>query len=66
MARPKYPSDNVDRFLVRMPDGLREQIKERARKNMRSANGEIVWMLQRLLEAENKTASDSGATPSEA
>ncbi|MFM7948444.1 Arc family DNA-binding protein [Hafnia paralvei] len=40
----------VERFTVRMPDGLRDAIAERAKKNGRSMNSEIVQILQDALE----------------
>lgn len=44
--REKYPSEEADRFQVRMPPGLRESIKEAAEKTGRSMNAEIVARLQ--------------------
>jgi hypothetical protein len=42
----KYPSDDAERFQVRMPPGLRERIREAAAKNNRSMNAEIVASLE--------------------
>ena len=36
---------NSDKFMLRLPDGMREQIKEIADKNGRSMNAEIVEAL---------------------
>lgn len=41
-----YPSQQQDRFIVRLPDGLRDRIKETAKANGRSMNAEIVSCLQ--------------------
>jgi len=41
----KYPSEEKDRFIVRMPDGMREELKSIAAKNSRSLNAEIVARL---------------------
>lgn len=43
--REKYPSELADRFQVRMPNGLRDAIKEAAEKNNRSMNAEILARL---------------------
>ncbi|AWI89204.1 hypothetical protein C0214_13615 [Methylobacterium sp. DM1] len=40
-----YPSDQADRFQVRMPPGLRDRIKAAAEANNRSMNAEIVSTL---------------------
>lgn len=39
----------VERFTVRMPDGLRDAIAERAKSNGRSMNSEIVQILEDAL-----------------
>ncbi|ENO8558531.1 Arc family DNA-binding protein [Yersinia enterocolitica] len=39
----------VERFTVRMPDGMRDAIAGRAKKNGRSMNSEIVQILQDAL-----------------
>ncbi|MBG7380641.1 Arc family DNA-binding protein, partial [Pseudomonas aeruginosa] len=36
-----------DKFVVRMPQGLRDQLKQKAADNHRSANSEIVYRLER-------------------
>ena len=43
--RQKYPSETADKFLMRLPDGLRMRIKAAARRNSRSMNSEIVATL---------------------
>jgi transcriptional regulator with XRE-family HTH domain len=42
----KYPSEEADRFMVRMPPGMRDRIAEEADANGRSMNAEIVLRLQ--------------------
>ncbi|WP_313610415.1 Arc family DNA-binding protein [Rhizobium sp.] len=42
----KKPNDELDKFLLRMPDGLRERIKDMAAANNRSMNAEIVSTLE--------------------
>lgn len=44
-----------------MPDGMRSWIAEEAKRNLRSANAQIVWMLQRQID-QTKTASESAGT----
>ena len=42
-------SREQDKFVIRLPDGLRPQIAATARRNQRSMNGEIIIRLQRSL-----------------
>lgn len=44
----------IERFTVRMPDGMRDAIAERAKRNGRSMNSEIVQILQDALDNEGK------------
>ncbi|MDX7993092.1 Arc family DNA-binding protein [Xenorhabdus littoralis] len=46
----KYPSQEMDRFNVRMPAGMRDEITKIAEKNGRSMNTEIVMMLQDAID----------------
>ncbi|MHA6643423.1 Arc family DNA-binding protein [Mesorhizobium sp. A623] len=41
----RFPSERMERFIVRMPDGMREMIREAADSNGRSMNAEIVVRL---------------------
>ncbi|WBM43475.1 Arc family DNA-binding protein [Comamonas aquatica] len=41
-----YPSDQADKVLVRMPDGMRDRLKEVAKSNNRTLNAEIVARLE--------------------
>lgn len=45
----KYPSQMQDKFNLRFPDGMRDAIAERARRNGRSMNSEIVQILEDAL-----------------
>ena len=56
----KFPSQEMDRFNVRLPAGMRDAIAERAKRNGRSMNAEIVQILQDALEFED--VSNSGET----
>lgn len=46
MVDKPYPSDAADKFIVRLPPGMREQLSEAAKTNGRSMNSEVVWILQ--------------------
>lgn len=46
----KTPLQPQDKFIVRLPDGLRDRIAELAKANGRSMNSEIVQRLQASLE----------------
>ncbi|MER8396026.1 Arc family DNA-binding protein [Mesorhizobium sp. M0220] len=47
MAAKISPSDLVDKFVLRMPDGMRERIAIEAHRNGRSMNAEIIEVLDR-------------------
>ncbi|MBI1625180.1 Arc family DNA-binding protein [Comamonas suwonensis] len=46
-----YPSDQADKVLVRMPDGMRDRLKHAAKTNNRTMNAEIVARLAASLVA---------------
>ncbi len=46
-----------DQFVVRMPDGMRSRLAERAKNNMRSMNSEAVMILADALSSESKTTT---------
>ena len=41
-----------DKFVIRLPDGLRPEISAVASRNQRSMNGEIIIRLERSLSLE--------------
>jgi hypothetical protein len=45
----KYPSQMADRFQVRMPEGMRDQLRRAAEISGRSMNAEIVHRLQQSM-----------------
>lgn len=47
-------SRDQDKFVLRMPDGLRPQICDAALINERSMNSEIIYRLRRTIELEAK------------
>lgn len=46
-----YSSRTADKFVVRLPDGMREQIAEVAKESHRSMNSEIIARLKKSLES---------------
>ena len=46
MSRPKYPSDSLSQFMVRLPVGMRVEIANAAKANGRSMNSEIIARLE--------------------
>ncbi|WP_425907626.1 Arc family DNA-binding protein [Nitrobacter sp. TKz-YC02] len=46
-----------DQFMLRMPDGLKEQLKEVAKRNRRSTNAQIVTMLEAQLRESVATGT---------
>lgn len=58
--RELYPSETQDRFIVRLPDGMRERIKAAADANNRSMNSEIVARLQASFDAFPKEVQTRG------
>lgn len=41
-----------DKFMLRMPDGMRDRLKDEAASNNRSLNAEIVARLERTLDPD--------------
>lgn len=48
--KPPAPSDLADKFMLRMPDGLRDRIRAHASANKRSMNSEIIYLLEFALD----------------
>ena len=59
-TKPAFPSDAADKVLVRMPDGMRDQLKAEARANNRTMNAEIVARLQASFNATPEDAASKG------
>lgn len=58
MARPKYPSDNIDKTMVRFPPGLMDRLKAAAENNHRSMNAEIIARLEASFSAVEKSQDE--------
>lgn len=56
-TKPPAPSDLADKFMLRLPDGMRDQIAAEAEKNGRSMNSEIVQRLSESLASSRSAAS---------
>lgn len=50
MAKSVFPSDRAERFLIRFPEGMRDQIAEAAKTSGRSMNAEIIARLSSTFE----------------
>lgn len=48
----QYPSRDLDKVIIRLPDGLKERIRRVAEENGRSVNSELVTLLDRTYPAE--------------
>ena len=46
-----YSSRTADKFVVRLPDGMRERVAEVARRNHRSMNSEIIARLDESMSS---------------
>ena len=57
-------SRTADKFVVRLPEGMRSRIAEVARHYHRSMNSEIIARLEKTLLAEGNLPADSSTSPS--
>lgn len=53
MSAKTYSSRTADKFVVRLPDGMRSLIEEVARGNHRNMNSEIISRLEKSLEVDS-------------
>lgn len=53
MKQALYSSRTADKFVVRLPDGMRERIADVARNHHRSMNSEIIARLEQSLLQED-------------
>lgn len=63
MGRP--PSPDRDKFIIRLPDGMRDQIKNAADANNRTMTAEIVARLRQTF-GETEPAGDTSVVDLEA
>lgn len=54
MTKPTTSSRDADKFVLRMPDGLRSQIADLARGSERSMNAEMISRLRQSIIQEQQ------------
>jgi len=61
----QFPSDEADKFVVRLPDGMRDRLKASAKSNNRTLNAEIVSRLQASFDGPSVVSKHTrtAATP---
>ncbi|NLJ11883.1 Arc family DNA-binding protein [Denitrificimonas caeni] len=55
-----YSSRTADKFVVRLPEGMRDRIAEVARAQHRSMNSEIIARLESSLQQDGELAHSDG------
>lgn len=50
-------SRDLDKIMVRLPEGFRPRLAEMAKANRRSVNAEVVYHLEKVLAASASTAA---------
>lgn len=56
METKRFPSEELDRFIVRMPEGMRARIAAAAKDSGRSMNAEIVHRLEASFDRPTTSA----------
>jgi hypothetical protein len=59
----RYSSRTADKFVVRMPKGMRDRIAQTAKAYHRSMNSEIVSRLESSLKKDHKKEKDLKLSP---
>lgn len=62
----EYPSDTLDKYVLRFPDGMRDELKAAAKAAHRTMNAEMIARLaapQRTLRDEFAMAALAGSNP---
>ncbi len=57
------PTKNAEKFVVRLPQGMRARIAETARRYRRSMNSEIVTRLERSLDGSPASDGEGAMLP---
>ncbi|TBU77065.1 Arc family DNA-binding protein [Pseudomonas daroniae] len=60
MKQAIYSSRTADKFVVRLPDGMRERIADVARQHHRSMNSEIIARLEQSMLQEGVLDDELG------
>lgn len=50
----QHPSRELDKVIIRLPDGMKERIRRVATEHGRSVNAELVMLLERTYPPETK------------
>lgn len=50
--KDRFPSQELDQYMLRFPDGMRDELKKLAAKNGRSLNAEIIQRLERTITSD--------------
>ena len=66
MSANQYDSRTADKFVVRLPDGLRADIEAAANASDRSMNSVFIQAVRQYLEGQNRQALLLGALASAA
>jgi len=60
----KAPSALADKFVIRLPDGMRDRLRQRATANRRTMNAEVILYIDRgLAAAENESPAGTAIPP---
>jgi metal-responsive CopG/Arc/MetJ family transcriptional regulator len=59
MKQANYSSRTADKFVVRLPEGMRERIAEVAKNHHRSMNSEIIARLEQTLIQEGALGAET-------
>ncbi|WP_079201357.1 MULTISPECIES: Arc family DNA-binding protein [Pseudomonas] len=62
MKQAIYSSRTADKFVVRLPDGMRERIADVARNHHRSMNSEIIARLEQSMLQESSLGDELNVT----
>lgn len=55
-------SRRADQFPLRLPEGMRDLLRQKAEASYRSMNGEIVYRLEQSLAGDNEIGAAEAAT----
>lgn len=58
MSRAKFPSEEKEKFMLRMPEGLREKLASVAQANGRSMNSELITRIEASFDVRIGLESD--------
>ncbi len=59
----EFPSRRLDKFVLRLPDGMRDKIGIAARNNKRAMNAEIVARLELSFRQQDQQAGAASTPP---